>query len=202
MGWVLHSVGKPLYEFLHIHFKIGWAYLLKKKRVKMSIAGICAKSSIPKIYCQKVLSFVDIKILLKDWYFSAQRLRALNTLWEKKWKEIKNPFFQGSVFLLRQLTKQEAVLELPWDFVLLPLVLKSTFVRGLCIRKVLCVWRAVSTDSIWFLYLFFFLLLSVSSFKYTNPKEPSVCETCPAQQIGKSENRELKPDPCIFDFNI
>lgn len=42
----------------------------------------------------------------------------------------------------------------------------------------------------------------MSSFKYMNPKELSVSETCPAQQIRKTENRELKPDPSIFDFNI
>lgn len=42
----------------------------------------------------------------------------------------------------------------------------------------------------------------MSSFKYMNPEEPSVSETCPAQQIRKSKNRELKPDPSIFDFNI
>lgn len=44
-------------------------------------------------------------------------LRALNAPRAKQWKEIKNLFFQGSVFLLRQLTKQEAVVELLWDFV-------------------------------------------------------------------------------------
>lgn len=48
----------------------------------------------------------------------------------------------------------------------------------------------------------FFLLTSVNSFKCMNSKQPSASETCPAQQLRKSEYRELKPDLNTSDFNI
>lgn len=67
-------------------------------------------------------------------------------------------FVHVSMSLSRQLTKRRVVVKLVSEFIPWPLVLKSTFIRVLCIRKVLCMCRAVSTGSVLFLYFFFLLL--------------------------------------------
>lgn len=42
----------------------------------------------------------------------------------------------------------------------------------------------------------------MNSFECMNSKQPSASETCPAQQLRKSEYRELKPDLNTSDFNV